>query len=87
MWIGLNIGRQRPNFFGTFALSVYSALGAESLRPLAPCTVVLNYGVIAPDGYLVMGAYETSAHHCPAFRPVPGLRGLYMRDPNHRAAA
>jgi len=31
MWIGLNIGRQRPNFFGTFALSVYSALGAESL--------------------------------------------------------
>ena len=50
MWIGLNIGRQRANFFGTFALSVYSALGAESLRPLAPCPVVLNYGVIAPDG-------------------------------------
>ena len=44
-------------------------------------------GVIAPDGYLVMGAYETSAHHCPAFRPAPGLRGLYMRDPNHRAVA
>jgi len=50
MWIGLNIGRQRANFFGTFALTVYSALGAESLRPLAPCTVVLNYGVIGPDG-------------------------------------
>jgi hypothetical protein len=50
MWLGLNIGRRRANFFGTFALSVYSALGAESLRPLAPCTVVLNYGVIAPDG-------------------------------------
>ena len=44
-------------------------------------------GVLAPDGYLVMGAYETSAHHSPAFRPVPGLRGLYMRDPNHRAVA
>ena len=42
---------------------------------------------LAPDGYLVMGAYETSAHHSPAFRPVPGLRGLYMRDPNHRAVA
>ena len=52
MWIGLNIGRQRANFFGTFALSVYSALGADSLRPLAPCTVVLNYGVLAPDGSL-----------------------------------
>jgi hypothetical protein len=50
MWLGLNIGRQRANFFGTFALSVYSALGAESLRPLAPCPVVLNYGVIAADG-------------------------------------
>jgi chemotaxis protein methyltransferase CheR len=44
-------------------------------------------GELAPDGYLVMGAYETSAHHSPAFRPVPGLRGLYMRDPNHRAVA
>ena len=50
MWIGLNIGRQRANFFGTFGLSVYSALGAESLRPLFPCTAVLNYGVIAADG-------------------------------------
>jgi hypothetical protein len=50
MWIALNIDSQRANFFGTFALSVYSALGADSLRPLAPCTVVLNYGVIAADG-------------------------------------
>lgn len=44
-------------------------------------------GSLAPDGYLVMGAYETSAHHTPAFRPVPGLHGLYMRDPNFKAAA
>lgn len=44
-------------------------------------------GELAPDGYLVMGAYETSAHHSPCFRPVPGLRGLYRRDPNHRAVA
>jgi chemotaxis protein methyltransferase CheR len=43
--------------------------------------------VLSPDGYLVMGAYETSAHHSPAFRAVPGLRGLYRRDPNHRAVA
>jgi len=42
---------------------------------------------LAPDGYLVMGAYETSAHHTPAFRPVPGLHGLYVRDPNFRIAA
>jgi len=42
---------------------------------------------LAPDGFLVMGAHETSAHHTPAFRPVPGLHGLYMRDPNFRVAA
>ena len=28
-WVGLNFGRQRSNFFGTFAVSVYSALEAE----------------------------------------------------------
>jgi hypothetical protein len=49
-WLGLNIGRQRGNYFGTFAVSVYSALGAESLHPLSPLTTTLNYGVIAPDG-------------------------------------
>jgi hypothetical protein len=50
MWLALNIGPRRIKFFGNFALSVYSALGADSLRPLAPCTVVLNYGVIDADG-------------------------------------
>jgi hypothetical protein len=50
IWIALNIGRERANFFGTFYLTVYSALGADSLRPLFPCTAVLNYGVIAADG-------------------------------------
>jgi hypothetical protein len=49
-WIGLNIGRQRANYFGTFTLSVYSALNAESLHPLTPLTTLLNYGVIGSDG-------------------------------------
>lgn len=49
-WLGLNLGRQRANYFGTFGVSVYSALGAESLHPLSPLTATLNYGVIAPDG-------------------------------------
>jgi hypothetical protein len=49
-WLALNLGRQRANYFGTFGLSVYSALQAESLHPLAPVTTVLNYGVIAEDG-------------------------------------
>ncbi len=49
-WSALNSGRQRPNYFGTFGVSVYSGLGAESLHPLSPLTCVLNYGVIAEDG-------------------------------------
>src|SRR5262249_30101304 len=35
-WLALNIGRQRANYFGTFAVSVYSASGAESPEPPAP---------------------------------------------------
>ena len=50
MWLGLNIGRQRPNYFGTFQLSVYSGLGAESLNPLTPLTTIFNYGLIGEDG-------------------------------------
>lgn len=50
MWIGLNLGRQRANYFGTFQLSVYSGLGAESLNPLTPLTTLLNYGLIGEDG-------------------------------------
>ncbi len=37
IWIALNFGRERANFFGTFYLTVYSAFGAE----LAAATVSL----------------------------------------------
>jgi hypothetical protein len=50
MWLALNLGRQRAIFFGTFHLSVYSALGAESFNPLTPLTTLLNYGPIDPEG-------------------------------------
>jgi hypothetical protein len=50
-WIGLNVsGRKRAKQFGTFGVSVYSGLGAESLHPISPLTSTLNYGVIQPDG-------------------------------------
>jgi hypothetical protein len=49
-WLGLNIGRQRANYLGTFAVSVYSSLGAESLHPLSPLTATVNYGVIGANG-------------------------------------
>ena len=51
-WICLNWGRQRGNYFGTFGVSVYSALNAESLHPLSPLTTLLNYGVMSDDGVL-----------------------------------
>jgi hypothetical protein len=50
LWLGLNLARTRPGQFGTFGLSVYSALGAESLHPISPLTTTLTYGVIGPDG-------------------------------------
>jgi hypothetical protein len=49
-WLGLNLPRTRPGQFGTFGLSVYSSLGAESLHPLSPLTTTLTYGVIGLDG-------------------------------------
>jgi hypothetical protein len=50
-WIGLNSsGFKRARRMGTFGVSVYSSLGAESLHPLSPLTTALNYGVIRPDG-------------------------------------
>lgn len=50
-WIGLNgSGYYRARHFGTFGVSVYASLGAESLHPLSPLTSTLNYGAIDPEG-------------------------------------
>jgi hypothetical protein len=50
LWLGLNLPRTRPGQFGTFGLSVYSSLGAESLHPISPLTTTLTYGTIDPGG-------------------------------------
>jgi hypothetical protein len=50
VWLGLNLAAVRANRFGTFGLSVYSGLGAESLHPISPLTTTLTYGVVGPDG-------------------------------------
>ena len=50
LWLGLNLPRARAGKFGTFGLSVYASLGAESLHPISPLTTTLTYGVIGPDG-------------------------------------
>jgi hypothetical protein len=54
-WIGLNgSGYYRARHFGTFGVSVYASLGAESLHPLSPLTSTLNYGPIDVDGNVNM---------------------------------
>ena len=50
-WMALNLsGYYRARNVGTFGVSVYSSLGAESLHPLSLMTTTINYGVIADDG-------------------------------------
>jgi hypothetical protein len=50
-WLGLNFsGRKRAAYMGTFGISVYSGLGAESLHPISPLTTTMNYGTIDADG-------------------------------------
>jgi hypothetical protein len=50
-WYLLNgYGPWRALVAGTFGVSVYSGLGAESLHPLSPLTTTLNYGVVEGDG-------------------------------------
>jgi hypothetical protein len=50
-WYIINVrGARKAQFLGTFGITVYSSLGAESLHPLSPLTTTLNYGVIGADG-------------------------------------
>jgi hypothetical protein len=50
-WYVINVrGSRKAQFLGTYGVTVYSALGAESLHPLSPLTTTLNYGVIGEDG-------------------------------------
>jgi hypothetical protein len=50
-WYGMRVaGYERARKLGTFGISVYSALGSDSLHPLSILTTALNYGVIQPNG-------------------------------------
>lgn len=50
-WITLEwSGPWRARKFGTFGLSSYGNLGAESLHPLSPLTATLNFGPVDPQG-------------------------------------
>jgi hypothetical protein len=49
-WLGLNLPRPRANKFGTFALTVVSPLGAESIHPHCPLTSIVTYGIFDDEG-------------------------------------
>jgi hypothetical protein len=54
-WSTLNLsGMKRAKRFGTFGLTSYGALGAESLHPISPLTTTLTFGPISPSGDLVI---------------------------------
>ena len=50
-WYALNAsGVKRAKRLGTFGLSSYGSLGAESLHPISPLTTTLTYGPIDRNG-------------------------------------
>ncbi|WP_422929747.1 hypothetical protein [Singulisphaera sp. PoT] len=54
-WATLNVsGFKRAKRFGTFGLTSYGALGAESLHPISPLTTTLTFGPISPTGKVVV---------------------------------
>jgi hypothetical protein len=47
--IGLNFGRQRANFFGSFGVTSVAAYGPGELHALSPGPFILSYGVVGQD--------------------------------------
>ncbi len=44
----------RSHYFGTFGVTTVGAWGVDSLRPVAPWTLLLHYGAIDPRGAVTM---------------------------------
>src|SRR3954451_52824 len=50
VWMaGLNFGRQRANYFGTFGITSVAAFGAGELHALSPGPFILSYGAVSPN--------------------------------------
>lgn len=50
-WYHLNVSaKKRSRSVGTFGVSSMANWGVDSLRPIAPCTTLLHYGVIDTQG-------------------------------------
>ncbi len=53
-WLLNASGRTRSRYFGTFGVTTVGNWGVESLRPIAPWTLLLHYGVIDSQGRITM---------------------------------
>lgn len=51
-WTGVNVGRQRGNYLGTFGVSVFGGEGAEAPYPMSAWGILLNYGLFDSAGGL-----------------------------------
>ena len=47
--VGLNFGRQRANYFGSFGVTSVAAYGGGELHALSPGPFMLSYGMVGPD--------------------------------------
>jgi hypothetical protein len=47
--VGLNFGRQRANYFGTFSVTSVAAFGGGELHAISPGPFILSFGVVGPD--------------------------------------
>lgn len=47
--VGLNFGRQRGNWFGSYAVSSVAAYGGGELHPVTPGPFIVSYGTVEPD--------------------------------------
>jgi hypothetical protein len=47
--VGLNFGRQRANYFGSFGVTSVAAYGGGELHALSPGPFILSYGLVEPD--------------------------------------
>jgi hypothetical protein len=47
--VGLNFGRQRANYFGSFGVTSVAAYGGGELHALSPGPFILSYGALKPD--------------------------------------
>jgi hypothetical protein len=50
MWLGFNIARARAKYFGTFAVTAVSFMGADALHLPTWSTTLLTFGVFRPNG-------------------------------------